>query len=171
MVSAYSVMVPLRILRSSPNGFEASRIATKVPYWVDIGFNRLHDIGLVSCHFQSVFIWKRENGMKHIGLMHSRVNRRPIRYGMKTVSCKQNANPIWNQSDMEWKRYRVNGALVAFSYCKSYCNHEIFLMSNLPILLVLTRHREKSERYFDLSALNWNLNHSNLWSCLGAMNL
>ena len=35
---------------------------------------------------------------------------RPIRYGMKTVSCKQKANPIWNQSDMKWKRYRVNGA-------------------------------------------------------------
>ena len=56
-------------------------------------------IGLVSCHLQSVFIRKRENGMKHIGLVHSRVNRRPIRYGMKTVSCKQKAiryetNPI-----------------------------------------------------------------------------
>ena len=56
MVSPYSVMVPLRILRSSPNGFEASRIDNEVPYSVDIGFDRLHDIGLVSCHFQSVFI-------------------------------------------------------------------------------------------------------------------
>ena len=44
--------------------------------------------------FQSVFIRKSENGMKHIGLVRSRVNRRPIRYGMKTVSCKQKANPI-----------------------------------------------------------------------------
>ena len=34
------------------------------------------------------------NGMKRIGLVRSRVNRRPIRYGMKTVSCKQKANPI-----------------------------------------------------------------------------
>ena len=57
-------------------------------------FDRLHDIGLVSCHFQSVFIRKRENGMKHIGLVRSRVNRRPVRYGMKTVSCKQKANAI-----------------------------------------------------------------------------
>ena len=31
MVSPYSVMVPLRILRSSPNGFEASRIDNEVP--------------------------------------------------------------------------------------------------------------------------------------------
>ena len=58
MVSLYSVIVPvpLRILRSSPNGFEASRIDNEVPYCVDIGFDRLHDIGLVSCHFQSAFI-------------------------------------------------------------------------------------------------------------------
>ena len=86
------------------------------PYWVDTGFDRLHDIGFVSCHFQSVFIWKRENGMKHIGLVRSRVNRRPIRYEMKTVSCKQKANPIWNQSDMKWKRHRVNGASISASY-------------------------------------------------------
>ena len=32
MVSPYSVMVPLRILRSSPNGCEASRIDNEVPY-------------------------------------------------------------------------------------------------------------------------------------------
>ena len=32
MVSPYSVMVPLRILRSFPNGSEASRIDTEVPY-------------------------------------------------------------------------------------------------------------------------------------------
>ena len=30
--------------------------------------------------------------MKHIGLVRSRVNRRPIRYGMKTVSCKRGLN-------------------------------------------------------------------------------
>ena len=32
MVSPYSVMVPLRILRSFPNGFKASRIDNEVPY-------------------------------------------------------------------------------------------------------------------------------------------
>ena len=32
MVSLYSVMVPLRIQRSSHNGFEASRIDNEVPY-------------------------------------------------------------------------------------------------------------------------------------------
>ena len=32
MVSPYSVMVPLRILRSSPNGFDASRIDNEAPY-------------------------------------------------------------------------------------------------------------------------------------------
>ena len=30
--------------------------------------------------------------MKHIGLVRSRVNRRPIRYEMKTVSCKRDLN-------------------------------------------------------------------------------
>ena len=32
MVSPYSVVVPLRILHSFPNGFEASRIDNEVPY-------------------------------------------------------------------------------------------------------------------------------------------
>ena len=32
MISPYLVMVPLRILRSSPNGFEASRIDNEVSY-------------------------------------------------------------------------------------------------------------------------------------------
>ena len=32
MISPYSVMAPLRIMRSSPNGFEASRIDNEVPY-------------------------------------------------------------------------------------------------------------------------------------------
>ena len=32
MVSPYTVMVPLHILRSSANGFEASRIDNEVPY-------------------------------------------------------------------------------------------------------------------------------------------
>ena len=44
---------------------------------------------------------------------------KPIRYEMKTVSCKQKANPIWNQSDMKWKRYRVNGALISGYYSYS----------------------------------------------------
>ena len=32
MVSPYSVVVPLRILRSSPTGFEVSSIDNEVPY-------------------------------------------------------------------------------------------------------------------------------------------
>ena len=32
MVSPYSVMAPLRIMRSCSNGFEASRIDNEVPY-------------------------------------------------------------------------------------------------------------------------------------------
>ena len=53
---------------------------------------------------------------------------------------------------------------------QSFCNHEIFVKSNLPTYLVLLRQREKSQKYFDLLAFNWNLNHSNLWRTLGAIN-
>ena len=44
------------------------------------------------------------------------------------------------------------------------------MMLNLPILLVLVRQREKSQEYFSLLPSNWNLNHSNLLSTLGATN-
>ena len=37
--------------------------------------------------------------MKHIGLVRSRVNRRSIRYGVKTVSCKQKVNPCTGKKD------------------------------------------------------------------------
>ena len=43
-------------------------------------------------------------------------------------------------------------------------------MLNLPILLVLVRQREKSQKYDDLSSFNWYLNHSDLCSTHGAMN-
>ena len=43
----------------------------------------------------------------------------------------------------------------------SFCNHEIFVKLNLPIFLKFLRQREKSQKYFDLLAFNWNLNHSN----------
>ena len=33
--------------------------------------------------------------MKHIGLVPSRVNRRPIRYEMKTVSCERGHNRLF----------------------------------------------------------------------------
>ena len=36
---------------------------------------------------------------------------------------------------------------------------------------MLVGQREKSQQYFDLSASNWNLNDSNPWSSLGAMNV
>ena len=85
---------PPHILRSStPNEWEALRIDNEIPYSVDTGFDRLHDIGLVSCHFQSVFMRKLERGMKLIRLVPS-INRRPIRSEMKAVSSKQKANPI-----------------------------------------------------------------------------
>ena len=35
---------------------------------------------------------------------------------------------------------------------------------------MLVGQREKSQKYFDLSASNWNLNDSNPWSSLGVMN-
>ena len=41
---------------------------------------------------------------------------------------------------------------------------------NLSLFLVLVRQREKSQKFFDLSALNENLNHSNLCDNVGAMN-
>ena len=43
-------------------------------------------------------------------------------------------------------------------------------MMNLPIFLKLLRQQEKSQKYFDLLAFNWNLNHSNLCCNLDAMN-
>ena len=50
------------------------------------------------------------------------------------------------------------------------CNHDIFIKLKLPIPLVLARQREKSQKYFNRSAINKNLNDSNLCSTLGAMN-
>ena len=42
-------------------------------------------------------------------------------------------------------------------------NHQIsFIKLNLPILLMLVRLREKSQKHCDLLAFNWNLNQSNL---------
>ena len=35
----------------------------------------------------------------------------------------------------------------------SFCNHEVFIKLNSPTLLVLVRKREKSQQYFDFSAL------------------
>ena len=45
-----------------------------------------------------------------------------------------------------------------------------FMKLILPIHLVLVRQEEKAQKYFDLSVFKWNLNHSNLWSTLGATN-
>ena len=56
-------------------------------------------------------------------------------------------------------RYNLINVLVLF---QSFCNYEIFLMLNLPMILALVRQREKSQNYFSISALNWNLNHSDL---------
>ena len=53
---------------------------------------------------------------------------------------------------------------------QSFYNHKIFAGLNLPIFLVLVRQRKKSQKYFNLSSFDWNFNHSNLWSTLGAMN-
>ena len=65
---------PLRILRSTTDEWEAPKSDNEVPHRVDTGFDRLRDIGLVSGHFQSVFIWQRENGTKCIGFVRSREN-------------------------------------------------------------------------------------------------
>ena len=53
---------------------------------------------------------------------------------------------------------------------QSFCNHKIFVKLNLPIFLVLIRQREKSQKYFNHSAFNQNLNHSDLCITLGALN-
>ncbi len=69
-------------------------------------------IRLVSYHFQSVFITKRKNGRSILDWCilsktrtqtdtkrkRCRVNRRPIRYEVKTVSCRQTANPIRSEN-------------------------------------------------------------------------
>ena len=44
---------------------------------------------------------------------------------------------------------------------QSFCNHEIFVKLNLPLFVVLVGQREKSQKYFDLSAFKQNLNDSN----------
>ena len=44
---------------------------------------------------------------------------------------------------------------------QSFCNHEFFGNLNLPVLVALVGQREKSQKYFDLSAINKNLNDSN----------
>ena len=46
-------------------------------------------IGLASCHFQSVLIWKCKNNKEHIRLVPSCVNRRPIWY---------ETNSMWNKN-------------------------------------------------------------------------
>ena len=37
-----------RILRSNPDEWEGPSADNDVPHWVDTGFDRLHDIGLVT---------------------------------------------------------------------------------------------------------------------------
>ena len=41
-----------------------------------------------------------------------------------------------------------------------YCNQDIFIRLNLPILLVPVRQGQRSQKCIDLSAFNYNLNHS-----------
>ena len=53
---------------------------------------RLHDTAFISYRIEVLFTC--ENGVKCIGLVRSLVNRKPIRFEMKTVSCKYKANPI-----------------------------------------------------------------------------
>ena len=48
--------------------------------------------------------------------------------------------------------------------------YRIFIKLNLPILLVLVELRGKSQKYFDLSAFDWDLNHSDPESADGVMN-
>ena len=40
----------------------------------------------------------------------------------------------------------------------------------LSTLRVQAKHREKSQKYFNLLSFSLNLNHSRLWTTLGAMN-
>ena len=113
---------PMPILRSTPIWWEAPRSDNDVTFWVDTGFDHSHEIESVSCHFQSVFVSKRKNGMEHIGLAGSRASRRLIRYETKTVSCKQKVNMTCSQSDMKWKQYLVNTRPYAKFCCKNYRN-------------------------------------------------
>ena len=39
-------------------------------------------------------------------------------------------------------------------YFQSFCNHEIFIKLNSPLLLVLARQREKLQKHFDLLDFN-----------------
>ena len=54
--------------------------------------------------------------------------------------------------------YSVRGAISALidvlGHFQSFCNHEIFVKLNLPVLVVLVRQEEKSQKYFNLLAFN-----------------
>ena len=95
-------------------------VDNEVLYWVDTEFDRLHDIRFVLCDFQGVFIWKCKHGMKRIGMVRPLINRKPIRDEMTTVSCKQKANSIWKQSDMNWSRYQHRFQIFNKLRAKSY---------------------------------------------------
>ena len=64
---------------------------------------------------------------------------------------------------------QINDAMMRFDpFFPSFCDHEIFIKPDLPVLLVLVGQRKKSQKYFDPSAFTYNLNESNLR--LGVMN-
>ena len=54
---------------------------------VESRFDRLHDIGLLSCRFQSVF--------------HLKSQKRYEAYLTGAFSCREEANLVLNQSDMK----------------------------------------------------------------------
>ena len=47
----------------------------------------------------------------------------------------------------------MKGESLQFDQCFRFYNHEIFIKLNLPILLVLVKHQQKSAKYFDLRLL------------------
>ena len=85
--------------------------------------------------------------------------------------CTMDISHPWTMTFLYWSvrgvLYHLTNILRPFSVIR---NHEIFVKFSLYILLVFLRQREKSQKYLDLLACNWNSNHSNLQSFLDVMN-
>ena len=57
-----------------------------------------------------------------------------------------------------------------YGLSQSFCSHELY-QDKFTDTSIAGKTERKIKKYFDFSAFNWNLNHSNLYSTNGAMNL
>ena len=87
-----------------------------------------------------------ESGMKCIGLLCSLVDRRPILYEMKMVSCKHQANAIWNErtnAGLLWSM--LQGKLI------------IYWREFLPFFHIMSFPTDVSSKIFENLGYTWPL--------------